>query len=202
MFGASIPCGILLFCSCCFCCFFFISFFLFTGCWWESSVRGLSFFREVFVLFSFKFRSSFAPRRVASCPPTIQCLAFFLPGGGITVRVDIRCEIDVVLTCVFCKNQSFFVFLASDSISQPHGEGDFAIHYTIDTQLLVSLAPLFLFVYKCGYLRALTIYVWSEHSLWDFVVLQLLFLLFLLHFFFPFYWLLVGVFRKGFKLLP
>jgi hypothetical protein len=42
-------------------------FFLFTGCWLESSVRGLSFFREVFVLFSFKFRSSFAPRRVASC---------------------------------------------------------------------------------------------------------------------------------------
>jgi hypothetical protein len=46
-------------------------FFLFTGCWLESSVRDSSFFREVFVLFSFKFRSSFAPRRVASCPPTI-----------------------------------------------------------------------------------------------------------------------------------
>jgi hypothetical protein len=30
--------------------------------------------------------------------------------------------------------------LASDSISQPQGEGDFAIHYTIDTQLLWSLA--------------------------------------------------------------
>jgi hypothetical protein len=69
----------------------------------------------------------------------------------------------VVLTCVFCKNHTFFVFLASDSIFQPHGEGDFAIHYTMDTQLLGSLALLFCFVYKCGYLRALTIYVWSEH---------------------------------------
>ena len=54
--------------------------------------------------------------------------------GGITVRVEIAK--DVVLTCVFGKNQSFFVFLAWDSISQPYGEGDFAIHYTIDTQLL------------------------------------------------------------------
>jgi hypothetical protein len=101
---------------------------------------------------------------------------------GITVRVDIAK--DVVLTCVFCKNQSFFVFLAWDSISQPHGEGDFAIHYTMDTQLLGSLATLFLFVYKCGYLRALTIYVWSEHSLWDFVVLLLLLFLLFLHLFF------------------
>jgi hypothetical protein len=93
---------------------------------------------------------------------------------------------DVVLAFVFFKNHTFFVFLAWDSISQPHGEGDFAIHYTIDTQLLGSLAPLFCFVYKCGYLRALTIYVWSEHSLWDFVVWLLLFLLFLLLFFFLF----------------
>jgi hypothetical protein len=83
--------------------------------------------------------------------------------GGITVRVAIIMAKDVVLTCVFGKNQTFFVFLAWDSISQPHGEGDFAIHYTMDTQLLGSLAPLFCFVYKCGYLRALTIYVWSEH---------------------------------------
>jgi hypothetical protein len=93
---------------------------------------------------------------------------------------------DVVLTCVFCINHTFFVFLTWDSISQPHGEGDFAIHYTMDTQLLGSLASLFCFVYKCGYLRALTVYVWSEHSLWDFVVLLLLFLLFLLLFFFLF----------------
>jgi hypothetical protein len=91
---------------------------------------------------------------------------------------------DVVLTCVFCKKQSFFVFLAWDSISQPHGEGDFAIHYTIDTQLLGSLASLFCFVYKCGYLRALTIYVWSEHSCGISLFLMLLFLLFLLLFFF------------------
>jgi hypothetical protein len=105
---------------------------------------------------------------------------------------------DVVLTCIFCKNQSFFVFLAWDSISQPHGEGDFAIHYTIDTQLLGSLAPLFLFVYKCSYLRALTIYVWSEHSLWDFVVLAVVVFVVCSSFLFPFYWLLVGVFRKAF----
>jgi hypothetical protein len=77
---------------------------------------------------------------------------------------------DVVLTCVFLQKSYIFRFLASDSISQPHGEGDFTIHYTIDIQLLGILATLFCFVYKCDYLRALTIYVWSEHSLWDFVV--------------------------------
>jgi hypothetical protein len=87
----------------------------------------------------------------------------------------------------FCKNQSFFVFLASDSISQSHGEGDFAIHYTIDTQVLGSLASLFLFVYKCGYLRALTVYVWSEHPCGISLCLQLLFLLFLLLLFFFFF---------------
>jgi hypothetical protein len=95
-----------------------------------------------------------------------------------------------------------FRFLASDSISQSHGEGDFAIHYTMDSQRLGSLAPLFCFVYKCGYLRALTIYVWSEHSLWDFVVLAVVVFVVSSSFLFPFYWLLVGVFRKGFKLLP
>jgi hypothetical protein len=107
---------------------------------------------------------------------------------------------DVVLTCVFCKNHTFFVFVASDSISQPHGEGDFAIHYTMDTQLLGSLGPLVCFVYKCGYLRALTINVWSEHPFGISLFWLLLFLLFLLHFFFlfPFYWLLVGVFCKAF----
>jgi hypothetical protein len=203
MIRASIPCGISLFLLLLFLLFLLLHFFfLFTGCWLESSVRVFSFFREafvlfsfklrssfaprrvdfccfavvvfvvscsfllsfywllvgvfrvrvfsffreVFVLFSFKLRSSFSPRRVASCPPTIQCLAFFISGGGITVRVEIRCEIDVVLTCVFLQKQSFFVFLAWDSISQPHGEGDFTIHYTIDMQLLGSLAPLFLFV--------------------------------------------------------
>jgi hypothetical protein len=86
---------------------------------------------------------------------------------------------DVVLTCVFCKNHISFVFVAWDSISQPHGEGDFAIHYTIDMQLLGSLASLFLFVYKCGYLRALTVYDWSEHPCGISLFLMLLFLLFL-----------------------
>ena len=127
---------------------------------------------------------------------SIQCLAVFWALVGITVRVEIAK--DVVLTCIFGKNQSFFVFLAWDSISQPHGEGDFAIHYTIDTQLLGSLASLFLFVYKCGYLRALTIYVWSEHSLWDFVVLAIVVFVVSSSFLLSFYWLLVGVFRKGF----
>jgi hypothetical protein len=56
----------------------------------------------------------------------------------------------------------------------------------------------FLFVYKCGYLRALTIYVWSEHSLWDFVVFAVVVFVVSSSFRFPFYWLLVGVFRKGF----
>jgi hypothetical protein len=100
----------------------------------------------------------FSPR-----PPAIQCLVCFFAGGGIAVRVEIRCEIDVVLTCDFCKNHIFFIVLASDSICQPPGEGDFAIHYTIEMQVLGSLTPPFLFVYKCGYLRALTVYVWSEH---------------------------------------
>jgi hypothetical protein len=126
--------GILLFWKLLFLLFLLHFFFLFTGCWLESSVRVLSFFREVFVLFSFKFRSSFAPRRVASCPYLYNAWQVFRALGGITVRVEIAK--DVVLTCVFCKNHTFFVFLAWDSISQPHGEGDFAIHYTIDTQLL------------------------------------------------------------------
>ena len=74
----------------------------------------------------------------------------------------------------------------------------FTIHYTIEMQLLGSLAPIFLFVYKCGYLRALTIYVWSEHSLWDFVVLAVVVFVVSSSFLLSFYWLLVGVFRKGF----
>jgi Zn-dependent protease with chaperone function len=113
-------------------------------------------------------------------------LELFFAGGGITVRVAIICEIDVVLTCVFCKNHTFFVFLAWDSISQPRGEGDFAIHYTMHTQLLGSLAPLFLFVYKSGYLRALTVYVWSEHLCGISLFWLLWFLLFHLLFFFHF----------------
>jgi hypothetical protein len=113
-------------------------------------------FREVFVLFSFKFRSSFAPRRVASCHYTM--LGTFLGiGRNYRTCMSKRMDFDMQLF----KNQTFFVFLTWDSISQPHGEGDFAIHYTIDTQPLGSFASLFLFVYKCGYLRALTIYVWS-----------------------------------------
>jgi hypothetical protein len=104
----------------------------------------------------------------------------------------------VVLTCVFCKNHTFFGSLAWDSISQPHGEGDFAIHYTMDAQLLGSLGPLVCFVYKCGYLRALTIYVWSEHSLCNFVVLAVVVFVVSSSFLIPLYWLLVGVFRKGF----
>jgi hypothetical protein len=126
----------------------FFFFFLFTGCWLESSVRVFSFFREVFVLFSFKFRSSFAPAPEGSILSYLyNAWQVFLALVGITVHV---CRKDVVLTCNFCKNHTFFVFLASDSISQPHGEGDFAIHYTIDMQLLGSLALLFCFVYKCG----------------------------------------------------
>jgi hypothetical protein len=116
---------------------------------------------------------------------------------GITVRVDIRCGKRGGFDICFLQKSVFFRFLASDSISQPHGEGDFAIHYTIDTQLLGNLAPLFCFVYKCGYLRALTIYVWSEHSLWDFVVLTVVVFVVSSSFLFPFYRLLVGVFRKG-----
>jgi hypothetical protein len=105
-----------------------------------------------------------------------------------------RCGFDMR----FFQKSYIFRCLAWDSISQPHGEGDFAIHYTMDTQLLGSLASLFCFVYKCGYLRAFTIYVWSEHSLWDFVVFAVAVFVVSSSFLFPFYWLLVGVFRKGF----
>jgi hypothetical protein len=45
-----------------FCCFAVVVFVVssfFTGCWLESSERVFIFFREVFVLFSFNFRSSF-----------------------------------------------------------------------------------------------------------------------------------------------
>jgi hypothetical protein len=129
-------------------------------------------------------------------------LLFLVAAGGITARVDIRCGKRCGFDMCFWQKSVFFRFLAWDSISQPHGEGDFAIHYTIDTQLLGGLASLFCFVYKCGYLRALTIYVWSEHSLWDFVVSAVVVFVVSSFFLFPFYWLLVGVFRKGFKLLP
>jgi hypothetical protein len=58
-------------------------------------------------------------------------LSVFFAAGGITVRVAIRCGKRCGIDMRFCKNQSCFVFLTSDSISQPRGEGDFAIHYTI-----------------------------------------------------------------------
>jgi hypothetical protein len=51
--------------------------------------------------------------------------------------------------CCFTVSSSFLLF--------------FTIHYTVEMQLFGSLAPLFLFLYKCGYLRALTVNVWSEH---------------------------------------
>jgi hypothetical protein len=114
----------------------------------ESSVRVFSFFREVFVLFSFKFRSSFTPRRVASLASSVRYLFCFLLSldaylynawqllravVGITVGVAIN---RVGFDMRFWQKSVFFRFLAWDSIFQPHGEGDFAIHYTIDTQLL------------------------------------------------------------------
>jgi hypothetical protein len=110
----------------------------------------------------------------------------FFAAGGITVRVEIRCSKRCGFDMRFLQKSYIFRFLAWDSISQPHGEGDFAIHYTIDAQLLGSLAPLFCFVYKCGYLRALTINVWSEHPCGISLFWLLMFLLFLLLFFFLF----------------
>jgi hypothetical protein len=211
MFGASIPVG--------FRCFAVVVFVVsssyllsfISGCWLESSIRVFSFFREVFVLFSLKLRSSFAPRRVASCPYLYNAWYTFWALVGITVRVDIRCEIDVVLTCVFGKNHTFFVCLASDSISQPHGEGDFAIHYTIDTQLLgriVLISIQFLF-WACGVAFSFCILMWllasvnclclERASFWHFVVLAVVVVYVVSSSFrFPYYCLVVGVFRKGF----
>jgi hypothetical protein len=87
---------------------FLLFFFLITGCWLESSVRVFSFFREVFVLFSFKFRTSFAPRRVASCP-FYTMLGRFL-GLGRNYRTCIimstREDIDMQLF----ENQTFSRF--------------------------------------------------------------------------------------------
>ena len=130
---------------------------------------------------------------------SIQCLSFFCAAGGITVRVEIRCSkrwgFDV---CSFCRNHGFFVFSTWDSISQPQGERDFAIHYTIEMEMW-SRTRFFLTVYKCGYLRALTVYVWSEHPFGTSLFLLLLFLLmvFLISFLL-FFFLLAGVFRKVF----
>jgi hypothetical protein len=128
--------------GCCFCCFFFFSFSL------ESSIRVLSFFREVFVMFSLKIRPSFAPRRVASYPCSILCLMFFvqreeLPYVSKSVVDSVVAKMGFYV-CSFGKNHTFFVFLASDSISQPHGERDFALHCTIYMEM-GSSASLFLF---------------------------------------------------------
>jgi hypothetical protein len=104
----------------------------------------------------------------------------------------------------FLQKSYIFRFLTSDSISQLHGEGDFAIHYTIDTQFWGSLASLFrlsfLYINVATCERCLTVYVWSERaSVWDFVVLLLFLLVVDSSSFLSFYWLLVGVvFREGF----
>jgi hypothetical protein len=116
---------------------------------------------------------------------------------GITVGVDIRCCKRCGFDMRFLQKSVFFRFLAWDSISQPHGEGDFAIHYTMDTQLLGSLASLVCLVYKCGYLRTLTVYVWSEHPV-GFCCFAVVVFVVSSSILFPFYWLLVGVFRKAF----
>ena len=102
--------------------FFFFSFYY----WLESSVRGFRFFREVFVFFGVW---------IVFCPPEGSILSYlynawhpFLAVGGITVRV---CRKAVVLPQQCAKTVDFCVFLAWDSISQPQGERDFAIYYTI-----------------------------------------------------------------------
>jgi hypothetical protein len=96
------------------------------------------------------------------------------------IRCDKRCGFDMR----FLQNSYIFCFLTSNSISQPHGERDFAILYTVEMQVWRSLVSLFLFAYKCGYLRALTVYVWSEHPCGISMFLLFLFVLFLLFFFF------------------
>ena len=101
--------------------FFFSSFY-----WLESSVRYFRFFREVFVLFGVW---------IFLCPPEGSILSYlynawhpFWAVGGITVRV---CRKAVVLPHQCAKTVDFCVFLTWDSISQPQGERDFLIHYTI-----------------------------------------------------------------------
>jgi hypothetical protein len=109
---------------------------------------------------------------------SIQCLVYFLAVGGITVSVDIRSGKRCGFYMHLLQKSYFFRFLTSDSISQPQGEGDFAYHYTIEMQVVGSLTSLFLFVYKCGYLLALTVYVLSRFRC--FAVVLLLFLFFFL----------------------
>jgi hypothetical protein len=109
---------------------------------------------------------------------------------------------DVVLTCLFCKNHTFFVFW--HRIRSPNF---MEREISLSTILLIRnfwgvwhrFFVLYINVASCE--RCLTVYVWSERaSVWDFVVL----LLFLLvvdssSFLLSFYWLLVGVvFREGF----
>jgi hypothetical protein len=149
-------------------------------------------------LFSFKFRSSFAPRRVASCPYLYNAWQVLRAVGGITVRVEIRCGKRCGFDMRFLQKTHFFRFfgLGFDLPTSWRGRFRYPLYYGYTT--FGEFAPLFGFVYKCGYLRALTIYVWSEHSLWDFVVLAVVVFVVSSSFLFPFYWLLVGVFRKGF----
>ena len=149
------------------------------------------------------FGSSFAPRRVASCP-IYTMLELFLCSrrnyrtcrDPLWIRCSKRWGFDV---CSFCKNHAFFGFSTWDSISQPQGERDFAIHYTIEMEMW-SRTRFFLTVYKYGYLRALTVYVWSEHPFGTslFLLLLFLFMVFLLFSSSFSSYLLAGVFRKGF----
>ena len=82
----------------------------------------------MYMLFCLVFGSSFAPRRVASCPYLYNAWQVLRALVGITVRV---CRKAVVLPQQCAKTVDFCVFLTWDSISQPQGERDFAIHYTI-----------------------------------------------------------------------
>jgi hypothetical protein len=79
-------------------------------------------------------------------------LSVFLAVGGITVRVDIRCGKRCDFDMLFLH--ACFYFLTLDSISQPHGKRDFAIH------ILASS------VRVCSFFREINVFC-SDNRNWE-----------------------------------
>ena len=167
------------------------------GCWLEFSVRGFRVFREVFVLFCLVFGSSFAPRRVASCPIYIMLGTFLGSRRNYRTCMSKRCGFPTTMR----KNSGFLRFFGMGFDLTTSGRERFPYPLYYWSCWNGKSAPLFLSVYKCGYLRALTVMFGASIPLgfrccFCFWVV-LLFLLFVdnccMH-----WWLLVGVFRKVF----
>ena len=153
MFGASIPLGLRCFCCCCFCWWCFLFLFFFSSFYWlESSVRGFRFFREVFVFFGVW---------IVLCPPegsilslSIQCLAPFL-GIGRNYRTCMSKSSGFATS--MRKNSGFLRFFDMGFDLTTSGRERFPYPLYYWSCWNGKSARLFLSVYKCGYLRALTV---------------------------------------------